>query len=182
MSNLNLNSNHANSDTTSQSVAIAMPSGTALAELEFGCIDLLCKMEFYVSEVKGADPVDRHEVAVEVSRKMISEMKDFSAAYFIAETLAAINSEFAKVSSEADVMETLIANRSFTGMIRRTFGGADPDEATFCEASQNVFKAVKRSIVTVLFHAIQMAGAQSSFGKQLDQSTLLIVSELESIY
>jgi hypothetical protein len=155
---------------------------TTAIELKYGCIDLLCKMECFVAEFNEAEPVDRHEVAEELSRKIIDDLKVFSSAFFSDETFNDLTAEIEKVSTEADALKELIDNRSFAGMVRLTFGGSEPNEDLFKEASKNLFKAVKRSVVTLMFHAIKDVGAKSPLGEQLDQSTRLFVAELESVY
>ncbi len=151
-------------------------------ELESASVDLLCKLEFLVSAIKEADPADQTDIAIETTKKMILEMTEFSLAFLTGEAYAQTEKAIERTLASVHVLETLLANRSLGGMIRRAFGGEDPNEVTIKDANRALLQAVKRSIVTLLFNTIQIVGFESSLGKQLDQSTMLFVSDIESVY
>ena len=151
------------------------------AELEGGVVDLLCQLEHLLSVIQDADPADKSEVLVETSQKMLSVMLDFTEAFFSGESLDRTNGEISTAFMGSQVLKELTENISIGGLLRRTFGGADPNQAVIDETTIDLRRTLKRAVVTLLYHAIQLAGFETPLGKQLDQSTLLFVSELESM-
>jgi len=149
-------------------------------ELEGGVIDLMCKMEHHLSLVKQSDPADRNEVMVETSQNMLSVMADFSEAFLSGEGLEKTNQEISTAFMSSQVLKELTQSVSIGGLLRRTFGGADPNQVVIDENANELIRCLKRTLVTVLFHTIQLAGFDSPMGKQFDQSTCVFVSELES--
>lgn len=149
-------------------------------ELEGGVIDLMCKMEFLLSEIKESDPADRNEVLVDASQKMLSVMADFAEAFLQGESLEKANAEISTSFMSSQVLKELTQSLSIGGLLRRTFGAKDPNQDAIDEHTNELIRTLKRAFVTVLFHAIQLAGFESQLGKQFDQSTCVFVSELES--
>jgi hypothetical protein len=149
-------------------------------ELEGGVIDLMCKMEHLLSEVKESDPADRNEVLVDKSKKMLSVIADFAEAFLAGDSLEKANQEISASFMSSQVLKELTQSVSIGGLLRRTFGSKDPNQETIDENANELIRTLKRAFVTVLFHSIQMAGFDSALGKQFDQSTCVFVSELES--
>jgi len=168
------------------SPAVAKPtSQTSLSpeqfvELEGGVIDLMCKMEHHLSVVRESDPADRNEVMVEASQNMLSVMADFSEAFLSGEGLEKTNQEISTAFMSSQVLKELTQSASIGGLLRRTFGGADPNQAAIDDNANELIRGLKRTLVTVLFHTIQLAGFDSPMGQQFDQSTCVFVAELES--
>lgn len=149
-------------------------------QIEGGVIDLMCQMEHHLSVVKESDPADRNEVMVETSQKMLTVMADFAEAFLTDEGLEKTNQEISTAYMCSQVLKELTQSASIGGLLRRTFGGTDPNQVAVDENTNELIRALKRALVTVLFHTIQLAGFDSPMGKQLDQSTCVFVSELES--
>lgn len=149
-------------------------------ELEGGVIDLMCQMEFLLSEVKEADPADRNEVLVDAAQKMLSVMADFGEAFLEAESLEKVNEQISISFMSSQVLKELTHSVSIGGLLRKTFGASDPNQEVIDEHTNELVRTLKRAFVTVLFHTIQLAGFDSPMGKQFDQSTCVFVSELES--
>ena len=149
-------------------------------ELEVGVVDLMCKMEYLLSEVKESDPADRNEVLVDTSQKMLTVMADFAEAFLQDESLAKASEEISTSFMSSQVLKELTQSLSIGGLLRRTFGAKDPNQDAIDEHTNELIRTLKRAFVTVLFHSIQLAGFGSPLGKQFDQSTCVFVSELES--
>jgi hypothetical protein len=149
-------------------------------ELEGGVIDLMCQMEFLLSEVKESDPADRNEMLVETSQKMLSGMADFAEAFLEGDSLEKVNQEISTTFMSSQVLKELTQSLSIGGLLRRTFGAKDPNQDAIDENTNELIRTLKRTFVTVLFHTIQLAGFDSPMGKQFDQSTCVFVTELES--
>lgn len=172
--------------TTSPTPAVASNVTSQLTsaefiELEAGVVDLLCHLEHLLSNIREAEPADKHEVLVEVSQKMLSVMLDFVEAFLSGSSLAKSSEEIATAFTNSQVLKELTHNVSIGGLLRRTFGGTDPNQVVIDETYNDLCRALKRAVVTLLFHAIQAVGLETPIGQQIDQSTLLFVSELESI-
>jgi len=172
----------ADSSATTQPTAqtSASLSPEQAVELEGGVIDLMCKMEHLLSEIKGADPADRNEVLVDTSNKMLSVMADFAEAFLEGESLEKANEEISNSFMSSQVLKELSQSLSIGGLLRRTFGSKDPNQEAIDENSNELIRTLKRAFVTLLFHSIQLAGFDSQMGKQFDQSTCVFVAELES--
>ena len=174
------NSASVNSAATIQSAATSPLTSQEFEELEGGVVDLLCQLEHLLSVVKETDPADRSEVFVESSEKMLTVMLDFTEAFYSGESLEKTNGEISAAFMSCQLLNELTANVSIGGLLLRTFGGTDPNQAVIDDTSNELRRTLKRAIVTLLYHAIQMAGFDTPLGKQLDQSTVLFVAELES--
>lgn len=147
-------------------------------DLENACVDLICQLEFLISNAKDAGRDEHMESAAETAKKMLTQLLTFSDRFFEGAESNQTSEEISKALHQSAAYQDVLNSRSWGSAIKRAFLGAE-DNAQIKSTYEQLGLSLIRACATVLYHAIVLVGFDSPLGKQIDQSTVVFVRELK---
>ncbi len=143
----------------------------------FACIELIGKLENEFARAKQFPRQEYVDEAAETARKMLEPLIEFSGQYLQGDAKMQADEEISKAGAVSDTYDEVLKTRPLGNALLRTFWKADEIEA-IKEAHAKLGEALIRATAAALYHAIMMLGFDTAMGQEIDQSTVVFVTEL----
>ena len=146
--------------------------------LEIACVDLICKLENIFAKAKEVDKEEFVDESAATARKMLGLLIEFCNEHLKGKPQAQAQDEIEKAVTVSHSYDQVLKTRSLGKSIIRTFWSIE-EPAEIKESHAQLVDALIRACAATFYHAIMSVGFESSVGQQIDQSTLVFVSELK---
>ena len=169
-------------DSAATAGMIFTPPQTELAEaidsklLGLSCVELIGRLECEFVKAKEFQPSDYIDESAETARKMLALLAEFSNDNLGDASIQA-NDEIQKANAVSYTYDEVLKTRPLGNALLRAFWKAEEVE-DIKVAHKNLGQSTIRAIAATLYHAIMIIGFDSEMGKEIDQSTVLIITEL----
>ena len=144
--------------------------------LGLSCVELIGRLENEFAKAREFQQSDYIDEAAETARDMLSLLGDFSNEHLGDASIQA-NDEIQKANTVSFTFDEVLKTRPLGNALLRAFWKAEEVE-DIKVAHQNLGQAIIRAVAATLYHAIMMIGFESEMGKEIDQSTVVFVTEL----
>lgn len=149
------------------------------AELELACVDLLCQLESLLMQAKEVCRNDQVEASPDIASKMLTRLLDFTNSNLSGEPADKTREEIIKVAEIAEFHQKVLGNRTWGETLRSMFKKDDVDYNSLTTHSA-LGKSLARVSARAFRNAILVLGKDSPAGRQLGQSTLAYIRQLEA--
>lgn len=146
--------------------------------LEVACVDLISQLENMLSKAKAMQKVDFVDESATVGREMLERMLAFSGKFFAGSAAAQTNEEIDRAMSFSHTYDEVLKTRSIITTAIRTFWNIDESDE-INSAHAQLGESLIRACAATLYHAIMLLGINTELGKEIDQSTVVFVTELK---
>lgn len=145
--------------------------------LGFACIELIGKLENEFARAKDFQATDYVDEAASTARKMLEPLKAFSDEFLTGDAKMQANEEISKAQAVGDTYDEVLKTRPLGNALLRTFWKADEVEA-IRDAHAKLGESLIRATAAALYHGIMLLGFDTPMGQEIDQSTVVFVTEL----
>ena len=146
--------------------------------LEASCVDLICKLENIFAKAKEMPKVDFVDESATTARKMLELLLGFCDKFLTGKADAQAREEINRAMTVSHTYDEVLKTRSLGNAILRTFWKVE-ESKEIQESHSQLGEALIRACAATLYHAIILIGFDTDLGKQIDQSTVVFVSELK---
>ncbi len=147
-------------------------------ELELACVDLICKLENLLAKAREMPHDDFVDESAIVGRKMLETLSGFSDEFLVGNASGQAKEEIDRGMTFSHLHDEVLKTRPLTKSIIRTFWNVKESEEIQSSHAQ-LGEAIVRGCAATLYHAIMLLGIDSELSKEIDQSTVLFVTELK---
>ena len=148
------------------------------ATLGISCIELIGQLENVFAKAKEQSQVDFVDESATTARKMLTLLNTFANQYLSGNAVRQSEAEIEKSLLCSHTFDEVLKTRPFSNALKRTFWKAEETEE-IKHAHQKLGESLIRATATTLFHAIMIFGTESDLGNEIDQSSVIFVSELK---
>jgi hypothetical protein len=146
--------------------------------IESGCIELICKLENTFTKAKSAGKEEFVDNAAAVSHKMLALLRDFGQCHLTGDANTQAQEEIERAQTAAFAYKEVLKRRSWGNAVLRAFCSVEESEEIKI-AYARLGEAMIRACATTLYHAVISVGFETKLGKQIDESTVVFVTELK---
>ena len=157
---------------------VSEPANVDRSALEASCVDLICKLENLLSKATGMQRVDFIDESANIGRSMLEQLLLFTDKFLTGTAADQAQEEIDRASTFSYTYDEVLKTRSLTESILRTFWKSD-DSLEVLSAHKQLGDALIRACAATFYHAVMLVGFESEQGKQIDQSTVVFVHELQ---
>jgi hypothetical protein len=157
---------------------VSVPANIDRKTLESSCVDLICKLENQLSKAKDMQRVDYIDESATIGRSMLELLLRFTDEFLTGKAAEQAQEEIARASTFSHTYDEVLKSRSLKESILRTFWKAD-DSQDVRNAHKQLGEALIRACAATFYHAVMLVGIETEQGKQIDQSTVVFVHELQ---
>ena len=157
---------------------VKAPANVDQRTLETSCVDLICKLENLLSKATGMQRVDFIDESATIARNMLDQLLRFTSDFLADKAADQAQEEIARATTFSHTYDEVLKTRSLKESILRTFWKAD-DSQEVLGAHKQLGEALIRACTATFYHAVMLVGIESEQGKQIDQSTVVFVHELQ---
>ncbi|MDG2014140.1 MAG: hypothetical protein P8J33_11580 [Pirellulaceae bacterium] len=147
------------------------------ATLGMSCIELIGQLENVFAKAHEQSQVDYIDESGGTARKMLALLNDFANNYLSGNAARQADEEIEKAALCSHAYDEVLKTRPFSNALMRAFWKAEetPDiSAAHLKLGDNLVRAT----AATLYHAIMILGIDSDLGHEIDQSTVIFVTEL----
>ena len=149
--------------------------------LEIASVDLISKLENMVSKAHQMPRVDFVDESGAIAREMLEQLNMFCSEFLVGEAAMQANEEIDRALTFSHTFDEVLKTRSFTNAVMRTFWKAS-ESNDIQEAHNNLGESMVRSCAATFYHAVTMIGLDTEFGREIDQSTVVFVKQLQEAW
>ena len=146
--------------------------------LEVACIDMISKLENLLARAKAMQHVDFIDESSDVGREMLEQLSAFSDKFFVGNAAAQAKEEIEKGMMYSHNFDEVLKTRSLIKTAIRTFWNVEESDEILA-AHLQLGGSLIRACAATLYHAIMLLDIQTELGKEIDQSTVVFVTELK---
>ena len=146
--------------------------------LEVSCVDLICKLENLLAKAKEMPKDDFIDESAIVGRKMLEHLSAFGDKFFVGNAAEQAKEEIGRAMTYSHLFDEVLKTRSLTNIVIRTFWNVKESDEILSSHAQ-LGEALIRGCAATLYHAIMLLGVHTDLGKEIDQSTIVFVTELK---
>ena len=157
----------------------AVTPASHLPELEAACVNLLAQLEFQLAQTENVCRSEQVERSPDVASKMLARLLDFVETHLHGAEADQAREEIIKVSEVSELHKSVMASRSWGESLRSMLMKDDVDYNSLTTHTA-IGKALARASASVFYSTIAELGQESKSGKELGQSTVTFVKQLEA--
>ena len=161
-----------------QAQEVNEPTNVDRQSLETSCVDLISKLENLLAKATGMPRVDFIDESATIGRKMLEQLLRFTDDFLGGKAADQAKEEIARANTYSHAYDEVLKTRSLKDAFVRTFWKAD-DSPAVLSAHTQLGDALVRACAATFYHAVMLVGIDSEQGKQIDQSTVVFVNELQ---
>ena len=148
------------------------------ATLGISCIELIGQLENTFAKAREQSQVDFIDESATTARKMLMLLNSFANQYLSGNAARQSEEEIEKSLMCSHTFDEVLKTRPFSNALKRAFWKAEETEE-IQNAHHKLGESLIRATTTTLFHAIMILGTESDLGNEIDQSSVIFVSELK---
>jgi hypothetical protein len=145
--------------------------------LGMACIELIGKLENVFARARKQAATDYVDEAAETARKLLKMLESFCGDYLNGHAARQAGEEISKALMCSHAYDEVLKTRPLGNALLRAFWKAEEIDA-IKEAHAKLGENIIRATAATLYHAIIMLGFNSEMGREIDQSTVVFVTEL----
>ncbi|MGI9516850.1 MAG: hypothetical protein ACR2NP_07400 [Pirellulaceae bacterium] len=145
--------------------------------LGMACVELIGQLENVFARAREQSLTDYIDEAAETARKMLELLEGFSKAFLDGGASNQAGEEITKALMCSHAYDEVLKTRPLGNALLRAFWKADETDS-IKEAHVKLGDNIIRATAATLYHAIMMLGFDSDMGGEIDQSTVVFVTEL----
>lgn len=149
--------------------------------LEFACVDLISKLENLAAKASELADDDFIDESAGIARNIADRLSQFGEEFLDGAAAVQAKEEIDRTLAFCQTYEEVLKTRSFGNAFLRTFWKVEESDA-IKSAHAKLGEALTRCCATTFYHAVVLIGNDSDSGKQIDQSTLVFVNELRTVW
>jgi hypothetical protein len=146
--------------------------------LEIACVDMISKLENLLAKSNEMSKDDFIDESGLVARKMLEVLKAFGDEFLTGNAAAQAKEEIDRALTFTYTYEEVQKTRPLANAIIRAFWNIQEREEILT-AHVQLGKALVRACAATCYHAIMMIGVDNQFRKDIDQSTVVFVKQLQ---
>lgn len=146
--------------------------------LGMACIELIGRLENEFATACDQPTTEYIDEAAETARKMLILLETFCYEHLQEVTDTQAGREICKAYLGGYAFDEVLKTRPIGNALLRTFWKAD-EVNDIKEAHDKLGKNLVRAVAAALYQAIMMLGPDSRMGPEIDQSTVVFISELD---
>ena len=145
--------------------------------LGMACVELIGQLENAFAKAREQSSTDYIDEAAETARRMLSMLDSFSKAFLDGSASEQAGEEISKALMCSHAYDHVLKTRPIGNALLRAFWKADETDS-IKEAHVKLGDNIIRATAATLYHAIMMLGYETPMGQEIDQSTVVFVTEL----
>jgi len=145
--------------------------------LGMSCVELIGRLENAFAVARDQQPTDYIDESGETARKMLDLLEAFRKAHLSGAAADQAGDEVSKALMGSHAYDEVLKTRPLGNALLRAFWKADEVDS-IKEAHSKLGENLIRATAATLYHAIMMLDFDSELGSEIDQSTVVFVSEL----
>ncbi len=147
------------------------------AALGMACVELIGQLENCFTKAREQQRTDYIDEAAVTARQMLHMLETFSKAFLIGTASEQAGEEITKAMMGSHAYDEVLKTRPIGNALLRAFWKAEEVDS-IKEAHSKLGDNIIRATAATLYHAIMMLGFDSDMGREIDQSTVVFVTEL----
>ena len=149
--------------------------------LELASVDLISKLENMVSKAHQMPRVDFVDESGTIAREMLEQLNQFCGEFLMGEASAQANEEIDRALTFSHTFDEVLKTRSFANAVMRTFWKV-AESQDIQQAHDKLGESLIRSCAATFYHAVMIMGLDTEFGREIDQSTVVFVKQLQEAW
>ena len=145
--------------------------------LGMACVELIGKLENTFAKAREQQPTDYIDESGNTARKMLDLMQNFTRSHLQNSAYKQANEEITKAMMGSHAYDEVLKTRPLGNALLRAFWKADEVDS-IKEAHNKLGDNLVRATAATLYHAIMLLDFSSELGAEIDQSTVVFVTEL----
>ena len=147
------------------------------ATLGMSCIELIGQLENAFAKAREQSHVDYIDESGGIARKMLVLLNEFANSYLSGNAAQQADEEIEKTAMCSIAYDRALKARPFVNALKRAFLKAEETQE-IASAHLKLGDHLVRATAATLYHAIMILGSDSDLGREIDQSTVIFVTEL----
>ncbi len=143
----------------------------------FACIELLGKLENEFARSRALPREEYIDEAATTCRDMLELLTTFCNEYLAGKGDVQARDEIARAQTLSHTFDEVRSTRPLGNALLRAFWKADETD-DIKDAHSKLGNGLIRAIAATMYHAIMAIGFESPMGQEIDQSTVVFVTEL----
>ena len=146
--------------------------------LEIASVDLISKLENLLTKSIEKEKDDFIDESADTARKMLALLTEFINEFLTGNAAAQAKEETDRALTFAHTFEEVLKTRSFINTVVRVFWNLKESE-DILKSQAELGEALVRACATTFYHAIMLMGTDTEFGKEIDQSSVVFINQLQ---
>lgn len=151
------------------------------SSFDLTCINLLCKIESLMSEVRGRPFADRIETASTTANAILLQLLEFSDDHFEDDQAASLQVEVCATLECRKAHEEAFRKRSWAYAFKSLLSSNAIDPVTI-EAYDKLGKSLRCTCGVVFTEMLKIVRSDSQVRSQINQSSVVLLEELKSVW
>ncbi len=149
--------------------------------LPISCIDLIAKLENLLARSSEMDRDDFVDQSADIARKMLSRLSEFHGEFFVDMVQNPAREEIARAVTHADAYELVLKTRPLANAVLRAFWNVKESQ-DIQAAHAELGRALVAACAATCGQAVVAIGSDTEVGQEINQSTVSLVSQLQSLW
>ena len=149
--------------------------------LEVSCVNLISKLENLLAKARELPSDDFVDESADIARGLLEMLSEFGTEYLTGSAAKQAKEEIDRARTFSHTYDEVLKTRPLTNAFLRTFWKVKESQE-ITTAHKQLGEALVRGCAATFYHAVMLIGLNTDFGKEIDQSTVVYVNELQQTW